>query len=87
MDMNKPIRTERIKTPMVAIGADGDDMVATHEEVAATARAYGTEPVQVPGGHDLMLDTYWEQAARALETAIADHVRSLGGCDRSAAAT
>jgi hypothetical protein len=77
MDMNKPIRTDAIKTPVVAIGADGDDMVATRDEVATTAKAYGTDPVWVPGGHDMMLDTYWEQAARAIEAAIAEHVPSL----------
>jgi alpha-beta hydrolase superfamily lysophospholipase len=77
MDMNKPIRTNEIKTPVVAIGADEDDTVATREEVAETAKAYGTEPIQVPGGHDLMLDTHWEQAATAIETAIAQHLPSI----------
>ena len=76
MDMNTPIRTERIKTPVVAIGADGDEMVATRQEVAATAKAYRTEPIQVPGGHDTMLDTHWEQAASAVESAIAQRVQS-----------
>jgi hypothetical protein len=77
MDMDKPIRTDRSKIPVVAIGADGDEMVATRMEVVATAKARGTKPIQVPGGHDLMLDTYWEQAAGAIETAIAEHVPSL----------
>ena len=76
MDMNTPIRTERIRTPVVAIGADGDEMVAPHQEAAATAKAYPTEPIHVPGGHDTMLDTHWEQAASAVESAIAQRVQS-----------
>jgi hypothetical protein len=75
-DMNKPIRTERIKTRVVAIGAAGDEMVATPDEVATTAKAFGTKPIQVPGGHNMMLDTYWEQAASAIATAISEHVPS-----------
>jgi hypothetical protein len=82
MDMNTPIRTERIKTPVVAIGADGDEMVATRQEVAATAKAYRTEPIQVPGGHDMMLDTHWEEAATAIAAAIEERLPSFAGAHR-----
>jgi hypothetical protein len=74
MDMSKPNRTELIKTPVIAIGADADEIVAPREEVLATAKTYGTKPIHLPGGHCMMLDTEWEQAASAIETAIAEHV-------------
>jgi pimeloyl-ACP methyl ester carboxylesterase len=81
IDMNTPILTEEIKTPVVAIGADEDEMVATREEVAATAKAYGTEPIHVPGGHDLMLDTHWEEAATAIAAAIEERLPFARGCE------
>jgi pimeloyl-ACP methyl ester carboxylesterase len=82
MNMNTPIHTEPIKTPVVAIGADGDEMVATREEVAATAKTYRTEPIQVPGGHDLMLDIHWEEAATAIAAAIEERLPSLAAANR-----
>jgi hypothetical protein len=54
-------------------------MIPTREDVAATAKGYRTEPIRVPGGHDMMLDTRCEQAARAIEAPIAEHVPSLAG--------
>jgi hypothetical protein len=68
---------------VVAIGADGDEMVATRDELAATANTDGTEPIQVPGGHNLMLDTDWEQPAGAIEAVIAEHVPSLAVATQS----
>jgi pimeloyl-ACP methyl ester carboxylesterase len=81
VDMNTPIRTELIKTPVIAIGAEADEIVALPEEVATMAEVYGTEAIQVPGGHCMMLDTHWEEAATAIERAIVDHVRPLRSTD------
>jgi pimeloyl-ACP methyl ester carboxylesterase len=56
----------RVKVPMLVVGA-GADTIFTEGEVRATARAYGTEAVMIPGaGHDLMLDPAWDAVADRL---------------------
>lgn len=47
--------------------AAGDDGLFTPAEQQRTAREYGAAFQRVPGGHDMMLDFAWEQAARAVE--------------------
>jgi pimeloyl-ACP methyl ester carboxylesterase len=67
-------RPARVTTPVVVIGAEADTTLVTAAEIAATARAYGTAPRIVPGGHDMMLDTAWEQAAMTVEAAISERI-------------
>jgi hypothetical protein len=49
---------------------------STDEEVAATAEAFGPDPIRLPGGRDTVFDTYCEQAAIAVERPIARRVQS-----------
>jgi pimeloyl-ACP methyl ester carboxylesterase len=74
LDMLWGLHPDRVRTPVIVIGAAGDTVVAPAAVIAATARAYHTTPRIVPGGHDMMLDTAWEQVAEAIETAIAERV-------------
>src|SRR5215469_14384649 len=75
-DMMSPLHPERVTTPVVVLGAEHDWLVAPSKELAATARAYHTVPQTLPGGHDMMLDTAWEEVASAIHTAIAgSHAR------------
>lgn len=78
MDVMPGLHPERVRTPVAVIGAEGDWLVIPAEEIAATARAYHTEPRFVPGGHDMMLDTAWVQVAIEIETAIAERVPIRG---------
>jgi pimeloyl-ACP methyl ester carboxylesterase len=53
----------RVGVPMLVMGG-GNDTIFTPKEVAATAAAYQTEAVLVPGvAHDMMLDTLWRSVA------------------------
>ena len=72
-DMMTPLHPERVTTPVTVLGAEHDWLVAPRKELAATARAYHTTAQTLPAGHDMMLDTAWEQAATAIETAITGH--------------
>ncbi|HEX6492100.1 MAG TPA: alpha/beta fold hydrolase [Candidatus Dormibacteraeota bacterium] len=65
-------RPKRVSTPMLVLGADADGIFSPRE-IEKTARAYGTEPVMLPGGHDMMLDGSWEAVAERIEV----FVRSL----------
>jgi len=50
----------------MVMGAEGD-RICTPEEVRATARHHGVDPVIVPGlAHMLMLERQWERPARVL---------------------
>ncbi|WP_445166931.1 alpha/beta hydrolase [Mycolicibacterium sp. Dal123E01] len=61
-------RPKRVTTRMLVLGAELDGFF-TPREVAATARAYRTEPVMFPGmGHNMMLEHGWES--------VADHIDS-----------
>lgn len=56
-------RPERIKVPMLVMGAANDRQISC-AEVEATARAYGTRAVIVPDvAHHMMLDTGWPAVA------------------------
>jgi alpha-beta hydrolase superfamily lysophospholipase len=56
-------RPERIKTPMLVLGA-GRDTIINAEEIEATARAYGTQAEIFPDlAHDMMLERGWQRVA------------------------
>jgi len=61
--------TSRVLSPVVVVGAE-DDGIFSRSDVVATARAYGTDAVWVPGGHDMMLDVAWEKAADVVRGAV-----------------
>lgn len=65
-------RPRRVSTPLLVLGAQ-EDGIFSPREIERTARAYGTEPVMLPGGHDMMLDGAWEAVAERIEV----FVRSL----------
>jgi len=66
LGMFVPVRTRLVRSPMLVIGGS-EDAIFTTGEVAATARAYGTEPLIVDGaGHDLMLGARWETVAEEI---------------------
>ena len=56
-DMMSFLHPERVSTPVVVIGAEGDWLVAPPHDLETTARAYQTSPLILPGGHDMMLDS------------------------------
>jgi hypothetical protein len=74
MDMMSSLHPECVSTPVVVIGAEGDWLVAPPDDLETTARAYHTTPPILPGGHDMMLDTAWEQVATESETAIVERL-------------
>jgi pimeloyl-ACP methyl ester carboxylesterase len=56
-------KPDKVAVPMLVMGGEKDTIFTPHE-VGATAAAYGTEAVIVPGvAHDMMLDTRWESVA------------------------
>jgi pimeloyl-ACP methyl ester carboxylesterase len=58
----------RVQTPLLVLGG-ADDTIFSPADVAATARAYRTQPVMFPGlAHDMMLEEGWEK--------VADHIRA-----------
>src|SRR5215472_14040281 len=73
-DMMSSLHPERVRTPVMVIGAEGDWLVAPPNDLEATARVYHTTPVILPGGHNMMLDTAWEQVAIEIATAIVERV-------------
>jgi hypothetical protein len=72
--MMSALHPERVSTPVVVIGAEGDWLVAPPDDLETTARAYQTSPLILPGGHDMMLDTAWERVALEIETAIGERL-------------
>lgn len=59
-------RPERVKVPMLVMGAANDRQIRC-AEVEATARAYGTQAVIFPGlAHHMMLDTGWPTVAERM---------------------
>lgn len=62
----------RVRAPMLILGGTEDGAV-TRDEVRATAVAYGTEAQFFPGmGHNLMLDTGWENVADRIDVWLGD---------------
>jgi pimeloyl-ACP methyl ester carboxylesterase len=76
LDAMPPLHPERVRTPVVVVGARGDPMVPVPKDIATTGRMYHTTPRIVPGGHNMMLDTAWEQVAGTIETAIVERLAS-----------
>ncbi len=59
-------RPEKIKTPLLVLGA-AEDMSISPAEVEATARVYHTRAELFPAmGHALMLDTGWQAVAQRI---------------------
>jgi non-heme chloroperoxidase len=57
---------ERAGVPVLVLGA-AEDRICTPDEVRATARHHGVEPLLLPGlAHMLMLDLSWKEPAREL---------------------
>jgi pimeloyl-ACP methyl ester carboxylesterase len=70
------VRSKRVTTPMLVLGADEDGMV-THAEVRATARAYRTEAEFFTGmGHNMMLEPGWPAVAERIQAWL--QTRDLG---------
>ncbi len=60
------VRTKRIKTPVLVIGAE-EDAVITPQMIRQTARTFGTQAKFFPHmAHDLMLETGWERVAETI---------------------
>ena len=65
MILRRP-RPDRVVSPVLVIGAEGDRIFHPHE-VVATATAYRTDAVMLGGrGHDLMLEPGWEEVAETI---------------------
>jgi pimeloyl-ACP methyl ester carboxylesterase len=61
------VRTGRVNTPMLVLGASDDGMV-TNAEVRATARAYRTEAEFFPDmGHNMMQEPAWRRVAERID--------------------
>jgi pimeloyl-ACP methyl ester carboxylesterase len=73
-DMMTALHSERVRTPVVVMGAARDWLVAPGPELLATARAFHTTAQTFPGGHDMMLDVAWEQVANAIDSAMLQHI-------------
>jgi alpha-beta hydrolase superfamily lysophospholipase len=57
------LHPQRVKMPLLAIGAANDAVISIND-VKATAKAYGTEAVILPDiAHDVMLEAKWQVAA------------------------
>jgi pimeloyl-ACP methyl ester carboxylesterase len=81
-DMMKGLRSEKVTTPMVVMGAENDWLVAPPGDLKATADAFHTTHITFPGGHDMMLDFAWEQVASAIDQTIAERLRAQLGARR-----
>ncbi|WP_102145910.1 alpha/beta hydrolase [Mycobacterium hubeiense] len=66
--MRKPPDPARVRTPLLVLGADEDPCILA-DEVAATARAYGTQAQVFPAiGHDMMLEPKWADVAERIDS-------------------
>jgi pimeloyl-ACP methyl ester carboxylesterase len=73
------VRTRRVTTPMLVLGAEHDGFVSMGE-VRATARAYNTEPEFFAMGHNMMLEPGWADVAERIRTWL--DTRDLAGSAR-----
>ena len=64
------LHPERVKSPVVVMGAEHDWLVAPLPDLTATAQAFNTTPIRMGGGHDMMLDVAWEQVAEEIDKII-----------------
>jgi pimeloyl-ACP methyl ester carboxylesterase len=64
-------RPERVRVPVLVLGAHRDSII-TPAEVAATAAAYRTTPILLPTAHDMMLDDGWIDVADHIIRWLAD---------------
>ena len=65
--MIRRVKTKRVNTPMLVLGASDDGMV-TNAEVRATARAYRTEAEFFPDmGHNMMQEPAWRRVAERID--------------------
>ena len=65
LDLPKP---EKVKTPLLILGAARDNMIGPRE-VEATARAYNTRAEIIPGvAHNSMLEAGWQSVADRILT-------------------
>jgi len=70
------VRTTRVSTPMLVLGAADDGMV-TNAEVRATAKAYNTDAEFFPDmGHNMMQEPGWADVAQRIHAWL--HTRELG---------
>jgi pimeloyl-ACP methyl ester carboxylesterase len=70
------VRTTRVSTPMLVLGAADDGMV-TNAEVRATAKAYNTDAEFFPDmGHNMMQEPGWAGVAQRIHAWL--HTRELG---------
>jgi len=63
--MVRRVRTRRVSTPILVLGAVHDGFVSV-DEVHATARAYRTEPEFFAMGHNMMLEPGWADVAERI---------------------
>ncbi len=61
------VRTVRVNTPMLVLGAMHDGFVSVRA-VRATGRAYRTEPEFFDMGHNMMLEPGWADVAERIHT-------------------
>lgn len=64
--MFRRVKTRRVRTPMLVLGALHDGFVSVGA-VRATARAYRTEPEFFAMGHNMMLEPGWRQVAERID--------------------
>jgi pimeloyl-ACP methyl ester carboxylesterase len=63
LDLPKPVK---VKTPMLVLGVERDNMLSG-SEIEATARAYNTQAEIIPGvAHNSMLEQRWQSVAERI---------------------
>lgn len=68
--MVRRVRTRRVRTPILVLGAEYDGFVSAGD-VRATARAYRTEPEFFSMGHNMMLEPGWADVAQRIHRWLA----------------
>ncbi|OBI16974.1 alpha/beta hydrolase [Mycobacterium sp. E2497] len=70
--MVRRVRTRRVSTPILVLGAEYDGFVSVGD-VRATARAYRTEPEFFSMGHNMMLEPAWADVAERIHAWLETH--------------